>query len=71
MKPDERTIDGKTYWSTGKASQYIGVCTNTMRSMAQKKMVTHIRIGKQLLFTKEWLDSYINRATIIGNGNGR
>lgn len=68
MNTEEKTIDGKTYWKTAKACQYMGVSKNTLRSLAQKKMVTHVRLCGQIFFLKEWLDAYISRSTVIGNG---
>ena len=67
MSPNEKTIDGKTYWGAGKAAEYIGVHRDTIRTMSQRKRITHLHLGGRLWFLKEWLDAFVNHSTVIGN----
>lgn len=66
MNPNERTIDGKTYWGAGKAAEYLGVHRGTILAMSREKRVTHLHMGGRLWFLKEWLDSCIRHSTVIG-----
>ena len=63
----EKKIGEKTYWSSSKAAEYIGVHRCTILEMAKAKRVTYLRQGG-FWFLKDWLDAYINKTTVLGNG---
>lgn len=63
----ETNICGKTYWSSSKAAEYIGLGKLAILKYAKNGKITHLPHGGRVWFLKEWLDAYINHTTVIGN----
>ena len=53
------------YLTTKEAAAYLGLSDKTVRNLCAEKRITHRRLSERnIQFTKEWLDEYLNSIVV-------
>jgi len=61
-----RIIAGKTYLSSKKAAEYLGVTTMCLHNHVKRHRLKRFMLGGIVLYQQECLDSFINDITETG-----
>jgi len=67
--PCIKTVAGKTYWTSTKAAEYLGVSKMTLHNYVKQDLLSSLSIKGFVLHQKEWLDDFIDEKTKICTAN--
>jgi len=57
-------LNSEKFFNRVEAAAYLGVSTRTLHRYTKRGLLTHIRIGRRVLYKREWLDAFFQSMTV-------